>query len=285
MISTEAETRPSCSCVLKHPFFWSPERQLLFFQVRCIRGRVCLSVRTDASKYLFTCVCLQDVSDRIEKEPAESPIVVTLENGGRAVVRTNWRMHISVPLQIGTHTHTHRTTKPCAQLLVVYIPDLRRFRTYKGNSVRDLLRAMRNKVWMHLHMNYWHFLLRHWLICDRFMCSTSYRSITTTSCPQRSRRLLVNCPKASLTISLHGFHGYWCTRTKHFSSAAMRDSFTPIILPTMPSSTNRQCSIIAFVKPLLFWGWGVCCGIVFICIRFVRLCSCNYWKYWSAHCF
>lgn len=25
-------------------------------------------------------------------------------------------------------------------------PDLRRFRTYKGNSVRDLLRAMRNKV-------------------------------------------------------------------------------------------------------------------------------------------
>lgn len=26
------------------------------------------------------------------------------------------------------------------------LPDLRRFRTYKGNSVRDLLRAMRNKV-------------------------------------------------------------------------------------------------------------------------------------------
>uniref|UniRef100_H3C8K2 Uncharacterized protein n=1 Tax=Tetraodon nigroviridis TaxID=99883 RepID=H3C8K2_TETNG len=95
MISTEAETRPSCSCVLKHPFFWSPERQLLFFQ---------------------------DVSDRIEKEPAESPIVLTLENGGRAVVRTNWRMHIS-----SMHS------------------DLRRFRTYKGNSVRDLLRAMRNK--------------------------------------------------------------------------------------------------------------------------------------------
>uniref|UniRef100_A0A674MCQ4 non-specific serine/threonine protein kinase n=1 Tax=Takifugu rubripes TaxID=31033 RepID=A0A674MCQ4_TAKRU len=96
MIAAAAETRPSCSCVLKHPFFWSPERQLLFFQ---------------------------DVSDRIEKEPADSPIVLTLENGGRAVVRTNWRMHISVPLQI----------------------DLRRFRTYKGNSVRDLLRAMRNK--------------------------------------------------------------------------------------------------------------------------------------------
>ncbi|KAE8300404.1 Serine/threonine-protein kinase/endoribonuclease IRE1 [Larimichthys crocea] len=96
MISTEPESRPSTACVLKHPFFWSPEKQLLFFQ---------------------------DVSDRIEKEPADSPVVVRLETAGRSVVRTNWRMHISVPLQT----------------------DLRRFRTYKGNSVRDLLRAMRNK--------------------------------------------------------------------------------------------------------------------------------------------
>ncbi|XP_028263825.1 serine/threonine-protein kinase/endoribonuclease IRE1 [Parambassis ranga] len=96
MICAVAESRPSTACVLKHPFFWSPEKQLLFFQ---------------------------DVSDRIEKEPADSPIVVRLETAGRSVVRTNWRMHISVPLQT----------------------DLRRFRTYKGNSVRDLLRAMRNK--------------------------------------------------------------------------------------------------------------------------------------------
>lgn len=96
MISPDPETRPSTARVLKHPFFWTPEKQLLFFQ---------------------------DVSDRIEKEPSDSPIVVRLETAGRSVVRTNWRMHISVPLQT----------------------DLRRFRTYKGNSVRDLLRAMRNK--------------------------------------------------------------------------------------------------------------------------------------------
>nr|XP_020469986.1 serine/threonine-protein kinase/endoribonuclease IRE1-like isoform X2 [Monopterus albus] len=77
MISAEAESRPSTTCVLKHPFFWSPEKQLLFFQ---------------------------DVSDRIEKEPADSPTVVRLETAGRAVVRTNWRLHISVPLQTGAHT-------------------------------------------------------------------------------------------------------------------------------------------------------------------------------------
>ncbi|KAJ0033570.1 hypothetical protein NQD34_000677 [Periophthalmus magnuspinnatus] len=96
MISPDPVVRPSTACVLKHPFFWTPEKQLLFFQ---------------------------DVSDRIEKEPSDSPIVVRLETASRSVVRTNWRMHISVSLQT----------------------DLRRSRTYKGNSVRDLLRAMRNK--------------------------------------------------------------------------------------------------------------------------------------------
>ncbi|XP_038568890.1 serine/threonine-protein kinase/endoribonuclease IRE1-like isoform X2 [Micropterus salmoides] len=33
MISAEPESRPSTTCVLKHPFFWHPEKQLLFFQV------------------------------------------------------------------------------------------------------------------------------------------------------------------------------------------------------------------------------------------------------------
>ncbi|NWI69473.1 ERN1 endoribonuclease, partial [Todus mexicanus] len=96
MISPEPQRRPSAPMVLVHPFFWGQEKQLQFFQ---------------------------DVSDRVEKEPAEGPIVSALEAGGRAVVRTNWRMHISLPLQT----------------------DLRKFRTYKGGSVRDLLRAMRNK--------------------------------------------------------------------------------------------------------------------------------------------
>ncbi|KAI4822421.1 hypothetical protein KUCAC02_007972, partial [Chaenocephalus aceratus] len=65
----------------------------------------------------------QDVSDRIEKEPLDGPIVRQLERGGRAVVKGDWREHITVPLQT----------------------DLRKFRSYKGGSVRDLMRAMRNK--------------------------------------------------------------------------------------------------------------------------------------------
>lgn len=96
MISSDPKLRPSASRVLRHPFFWAREKQLQFFQ---------------------------DVSDRIEKEPQESPMIVSLETNARSVVRVNWRLHISVPLQT----------------------DLRKFRSYRGNSVRDLLRAMRNK--------------------------------------------------------------------------------------------------------------------------------------------
>lgn len=51
------------------------------------------------------CLCdfliLQDVSDRIEKEPLDGPIVRQLERGGRAVVKGDWREHITVPLQTG----------------------------------------------------------------------------------------------------------------------------------------------------------------------------------------
>ncbi|KAM3598819.1 uncharacterized protein V6R79_023021 [Siganus canaliculatus] len=96
MLNMEPHRRPSAESVLKHPFFWSLEKELQFFQ---------------------------DVSDRIEKEPLDGPIVRQLERGGRAVVKGDWREHITVPLQT----------------------DLRKFRSYKGGSVRDLLRAMRNK--------------------------------------------------------------------------------------------------------------------------------------------
>ncbi|XP_006867297.1 PREDICTED: serine/threonine-protein kinase/endoribonuclease IRE2 [Chrysochloris asiatica] len=65
----------------------------------------------------------QDVSDWLEKEAEQEPSVMALEAGGQVVVQRNWHKHISESLQT----------------------DLRRFRTYKGTSVRDLLRAMRNK--------------------------------------------------------------------------------------------------------------------------------------------
>lgn len=41
------------------------------------------------------------MSDRIEKESLDGPIVKQLERGGRAVVKTDWRENITVPLQTG----------------------------------------------------------------------------------------------------------------------------------------------------------------------------------------
>ncbi|KAI1304172.1 Serine/threonine-protein kinase/endoribonuclease ire-1 [Halotydeus destructor] len=65
----------------------------------------------------------QDLSDRIEREPHDSDIVSNLERGGFDVVKGDWRRFLSVELQ----------------------SDLRKFRAYRGSSVRDLLRALRNK--------------------------------------------------------------------------------------------------------------------------------------------
>lgn len=43
------------------------------------------------------------MSDRIEKESLDGPIVKQLERGGRPVVKMDWRENITVPLQTGDH--------------------------------------------------------------------------------------------------------------------------------------------------------------------------------------
>lgn len=65
----------------------------------------------------------QDVSDRVDISEVDEFVLKNLELGGDAVVLNDWGDHIDQDLII----------------------DLRKFRTYFGRSVRDLLRAMRNK--------------------------------------------------------------------------------------------------------------------------------------------
>lgn len=67
---------------------------------------------------------LQDVSDRVEKDEPDSLALMALEAGGERVVQTDWRVCIDVEVA----------------------SDLRKYRSYRGESVRDLLRALRNKV-------------------------------------------------------------------------------------------------------------------------------------------
>ncbi|XP_038069445.1 serine/threonine-protein kinase/endoribonuclease IRE1-like [Patiria miniata] len=96
MIERLPADRPTSRSILKHPFFWNREKQLMFFQ---------------------------DVSDRIEKEALDCELLVTMETNASEVVKNDWRKNITEELQT----------------------DLRKFRAYKGKSVRDLIRAMRNK--------------------------------------------------------------------------------------------------------------------------------------------
>lgn len=60
----------------------------------------------------------------MEKDDQESLVLQALEGGAHSVVRGNWRNVIDSEV---------------AQ-------DLRKYRNYRGTSVRDLLRALRNKV-------------------------------------------------------------------------------------------------------------------------------------------
>lgn len=67
---------------------------------------------------------LQDISDRIEKADLISEPLRSLERNARHVVRDDWSLHLDTEVE----------------------EDLKKYRGYQGISVRDLLRALRNKV-------------------------------------------------------------------------------------------------------------------------------------------
>lgn len=97
--------------------------------------------------------------------------------------------------------------------------DLRKFRTYKGGSVRDLLRAMRNKVRPACPP-----------ACTALPSLTplfSRRSTTTMSCPLRSVRRWAPSPMASCSTSPPASPGCCCTHTVPCSSVPMSGSSTP----------------------------------------------------------
>jgi len=96
MLESSAEKRITAEAALYHPYFWSNTQLLGLFM---------------------------DVSDRVEKEKADSPLVLALEDNAQHVVGVDWRQNIGDQL----------------------LADLNRFRRYNWSSVVDLLRAARNK--------------------------------------------------------------------------------------------------------------------------------------------
>ena len=66
---------------------------------------------------------LQDISDRVDKEESDSFILAAVERNRSDILPKNWLEYLDDNVR----------------------EDLTKHRTYKGNSVRDLLRALRNK--------------------------------------------------------------------------------------------------------------------------------------------
>jgi hypothetical protein len=114
MLEKDAKARITADEALRHPYFWS----------NASVSRSCtilLCILTTQPPQLLS--FLMDVSDRVEKESADSAVVVALETNTGRVIGSDWRQYISEALML----------------------DLRRFRNYKWSSLVDLLRAARNK--------------------------------------------------------------------------------------------------------------------------------------------
>jgi hypothetical protein len=91
-----------------------------------------------------------DVSDRVEKEKADSPLVLALEENAQHIVGLDWRQNIGRFWCGGRSFCSSRSSQTRTDTLVLLgdqlLEDLNRFRRYNWSSVVDLLRAARNKV-------------------------------------------------------------------------------------------------------------------------------------------
>ncbi|KAI1293416.1 bifunctional endoribonuclease/protein kinase ire1 [Mortierella claussenii] len=109
MIAHNPADRPDAFTVMHHPFFWSANKRLMF---------------------------MQDCSDRFEIEDRnvdgtplldsqyhQSPLLMKLESNAKEILVKDWYKVIDRTL----------------------VENLGKYRKYDGNSVRDLLRALRNK--------------------------------------------------------------------------------------------------------------------------------------------
>jgi len=96
MLHPDSSIRPSSVQVCHHPFFWTTSKRLEF---------------------------LNDFSDRLEKESADSIMVLELERSAQQIIFGKWEKRLDITL----------------------LEDIGKYRKYDTTSVRDLLRLIRNK--------------------------------------------------------------------------------------------------------------------------------------------
>lgn len=153
---------------------------------------------------------------------------------------------------------------PASKQTLISLADLRKFRSYKGGSVRDLLRAMRNKVkFLHMQTQQANRLLVHentpctgrlgdstWAFPCYFV---SYRSTITENCLLRCRRpwapsqmiLYITSQLVSLTCSY--------IPTMQCISAATKDCFSTTMIRTLQ---RRALQEMLFESRASFLLWN-----------------------------
>jgi serine/threonine protein kinase len=96
MLNQNPDDRPMASQVCNHPFFWLSQKRLDF---------------------------LVELSDRLEHEKIDAPVVVSMESNASQIVTRSWDKKLHPVLK----------------------EDMGKYRKYDNSSVRDLLRLIRNK--------------------------------------------------------------------------------------------------------------------------------------------
>lgn len=115
----------------------------------------------------------------MEKLEEDDFVLRALEHNSRIVVRGDWRLFI--------HDEVAR--------------DLRKYRTYRGDSVRDLLRALRNKVMEKVHIFILYFVVCQYF-CNFLICRLQKHHF---------RELSLDAQK-SLGETPEEFKNYWLSR-------------------------------------------------------------------------
>ena len=113
MIQPNSADRITIEGVLKHPAFWEKDKILRF---------------------------LSETSDRLEREESDSEILNSIELYKEEVGGEDWKIRLAE-----SESKIGFETKPEIYFKILALQkDLRKFRTY-SDSIRDLLRAIRNK--------------------------------------------------------------------------------------------------------------------------------------------
>lgn len=100
MLEADPKERITAEQALRHPYFWGNAQVGIVHYMLPALNCVTQSASCTLSYLFFPCRQLlgffMDVSDRVEKEKADSPLVLALEENAQHIVGVDWRQNIGV---------------------------------------------------------------------------------------------------------------------------------------------------------------------------------------------